>query len=39
MALRDVLESFDPNDPERVAFELCDRLTDILEFVEPPAGA
>ena len=34
LALRDVLDRFNPNDPEVVAFELCDRLMDVFDLIE-----
>ena len=36
MALRDAIDAYDPNAPERHAFELCDRLADVLEDL--PSG-
>lgn len=33
LALRDVLDAFDPTNPEAKAFELCDSLTEVLEFI------
>ena len=33
MALCDVLDALDVADPEKLAFELCDRLTDVLELL------
>lgn len=33
MALRDVLDGFDPANPGGMAFELYDGLADVLEFV------
>lgn len=31
--LRDILDSHDPKDPEATAFEMCDRLADVLELL------
>lgn len=33
MGLREVLESLSPEDPDKVSFELCDRLADVLDFL------
>ena len=38
LALRDVLDRFNPNDPEVVAFELCDSLADVLDFISGTHG-
>lgn len=32
MALRDALDAFQPDNPEANAFELCDRIADVLEY-------
>lgn len=34
LSLRDVLDSFDPVNPEAKAFELCDGLTGVLDFID-----
>ena len=31
--LRDVLDAYDEDDPEATAFEICDRLADVLELL------
>lgn len=31
--LRDILDSHDPEDPESTAYEMCDRLADVLELL------
>lgn len=31
--LRDILDAYDENDPESTAFEICDRLADVLELL------
>lgn len=33
MLLRDTLDQFDPANPEAVAFELYDHLSDVLDFI------
>ena len=31
--LRDILDSYDENDPDSTAFEICDRLADVLDLL------
>ena len=33
MALHETLDKFDESDPESTAFEICDRLADVLDLL------